>query len=358
MENKISAFIFITIFLTIYGSLNFYVIYRLAYLLSIPRKFYLNIFFLLCVFSYVAAVMVDYSFNNLFSRIFYFAAAIWMGFFFLSLSHLVVFDVINFFYKFPRKTAGYVIIFSVFILSAYAMHHAGKIEVRPIEIKSKKLKSDLHIVQISDLHIGTINKKVFLSRVVNEINKLKPDLVVVTGDLFDGPHQYKAETFSPFNLIKVPILFVTGNHEEYAGLEVVDKILKETNIRAVRDEVIEFREVQITGFNDSFDRQQVAKKLEKIKLEPGKFTILLYHRPDGAEAVNKYGVDLMLTGHLHGGQIYPFNLLTSVFYRPIKGLHKINGSYIYISTGTGTWGPPMRLGTTNEITSIMLKPEN
>lgn len=246
------------------------------------------------------------------------------------------------------------IILGVLIISIYAIVNALFMTIKIIDFETDKLFENVKIVQLSDLHIGSTHKKNFLKKIVEKTNRLEPDIVLITGDLIDGPHKYENGEFNELNNIKAPIYYTIGNHEYHAGLDKVYELLKETKIKILRNESVSVQGIQIIGIDDSEDRHQVNKQLKKISIDKSKFVILMYHRPTGFKSASK-DIDLMLTGHTHAGQIYPFNLITKIFVRPVKGLHKHNSAYLYVNPGTGWWGPPMRLGSRNEITVINLK---
>jgi predicted MPP superfamily phosphohydrolase len=356
MERIPGVIIFLAIFLSLYGAMNFYVLARLAGMFEINRDYIFYILFILLTLSYLAASLLEFTFNNSISKFSYIIAATWMGLLFLLLSGLLVYEIVHLIVKVPPRTAGKIILLVVGVVAAFAVVNAWFTRVRTIEIEHKEIANELSVVQLSDLHIGSIHKEDFLQRIVSRTNQLNPDLVVITGDLFDGPHRYRKAEFEPLNNLKAPAVLVAGNHEIYAGMDKVERMLEDIQVTLLRNRSIDLKGLQIIGIDDANDRRQVEKELVNIKIDPSKFNVLLYHRPDGVEAAREAGIDLMLTGHLHGGQVFPFNLVIMLFYQPMRGFHHFDGIYLNISTGTGTWGPPMRLGSSSEITRIKLKP--
>jgi predicted MPP superfamily phosphohydrolase len=120
----------------------------------------------------------------------------------------------------------------------------------------------------------------------------------------------------------------------------------------LRNEVEDNGRYQIIGVDDSWDRKMVRRVLSDMEIHPGKYTILMYHRPVGLEDARAAGVDLMLTGHTHSGQFLPFQLLVKAIWKRVRGLYDLGGMHLYAAPGTGTWGPPMRVGTNSEITLL------
>ncbi|MGR3984995.1 MAG: metallophosphoesterase [Gammaproteobacteria bacterium] len=238
-------------------------------------------------------------------------------------------------------------------LVALAAGAAQRLAVRHLEFDTAKVTRRHRIVQITDVHVGS-RRGGYLARIVRRINQLRPDTVVITGDLVDSTAVGLAQLQSLRNL-RARALFTIGNHERYAGLDNVLAMLRELGVEPLRQQCARAGELQVIGIDDADERGQVADKLPAIA-RGGGYTILLYHRPLGWEAAVANGVDLMLCGHTHNGQIFPFNLLVKRQFRRITGLYTDGAAHLYVSPGTGTWGPLMRLGSRNEITCIDIRP--
>ena len=222
------------------------------------------------------------------------------------------------------------------------------------------------IAQISDLHVGPTIKKPYVLNVLDEISKVNPDMIAVTGDLIDGSVDHLKKDLEPFMDLSAPYgtYFVTGNHEYYSG---VDQWLDETdrlgmiNLVNSNTKIIKTNsEIVLAGITD-YRAHQIKKshrsnpELALKNIPNDKIKILLAHQPNSIYAVNKAGADLQLSGHTHGGQFWPFNYPTSLVNAYLSGLHNHNGTQIYVNSGTGYWGPPLRLGVPSEITLIRLK---
>jgi predicted MPP superfamily phosphohydrolase len=135
-------------------------------------------------------------------------------------------------------------------------------------------------------------------------------------------------------------------------------LLESTSIIPLRNKVVKCNGIQLIGIDDSEDRNQVARILPTLEFDPDSFTILMYHQPEGYKTASEAGVNLMLSGHTHNGQIWPFHWVVRSRFQYLRGLHHIGDMALYISTGSGTWGPPMRLGSRNQITVIHLQKNN
>lgn len=221
------------------------------------------------------------------------------------------------------------------------------------------------IVQISDLHLGQMMTKKTLEQVVDQVNSLKPDLIAITGDLADGPTTKLLREANPLKNLKAEkgIYFVTGNHEYYSGVENWTFAIDKMGIKVLNNENIKIRREDdyfyLAGVTDhegkNFGREH-ASDFEKALsgLENGKKKILLAHQPIAVQKASEYGADLVLAGHTHGGQIWPFNYFVYLQQPYLKGFYDYNGTKLYVNQGTGCWGPPVRLGSKNEITQIIL----
>ena len=141
----------------------------------------------------------------------------------------------------------------------------------------------------------------------------------------------------------------------YGGLENVFEVLKTTNINVLRNEMVEFEGLQIVGVGYSTQRNYLKTVLPGLKIDKSKPSLLMYHVPIEVEFANEAGIDLQISGHTHKGQIFPLNFFGKLVFPYFNGLYEYNGTQVYVSPGTGTWGPPMRSGSRSEITLINLK---
>lgn len=220
----------------------------------------------------------------------------------------------------------------------------------PLELPGLAGKS---LVQISDVHLGSRSAE-FLHRVVRRVRDLDPDYVAITGDLVDG-RRVDLSALDAFRSIDAPIYYVIGNHERYVDTAPIVAALRERGIRVLRGESVIDGPVQFIGLDDAERSDTVERGLRANPPSPDHASILLYHRPAGLEAAAKAGVRLMLSGHTHQGQIVPFNFLVGRAFTRWRGLHRLDGTTLYVSPGTGTWGPVLRLGSRNEITRFVFE---
>lgn len=278
----------------------------------------------------------------------------WMGIGFIVLTLTLVYEMLRFLVPADDRAAVIAILVIAAVLSAMAIGMAFVLRVKHLQFRTPKVTRAHRMVQISDVHIGS-RQGGYLRRVVNCINSLTPDVVVITGDLVDTSAVGEAELQS-LAALRAPVFFSIGNHERYADLQKVLAIVARLGVQTLRQQSAVHGEIQFIGIDDADDRRQVARRLPGIARRDNFYDVLLYHRPTGWTAAREGGVDLMLSGHTHNGQIFPFNWLVKRQFKRICGLYRKGESYLYVSPGTGTWGPLMRLGSRNEVTCVDVLP--
>jgi predicted MPP superfamily phosphohydrolase len=213
------------------------------------------------------------------------------------------------------------------------------------------------IVQLTDVHIGPSLDRAFAAKVVDRVNALEPDLIVLTGDLIDGRVSYLAPEVAPLAGLRAKhgVFAVTGNHEYYWNAEGWLEHIRSLGIRVLRNEHVTISGVfQLAGVDDSSVGEDVPRAV--AGRDPALPLVLLAHHPRTISRAAPAGVDLQLSGHTHGGQLLPLGWLSRLFEPQVSGLARFGATWLYVSEGTGYWGPPMRVGTTQEITAITLVP--
>jgi predicted MPP superfamily phosphohydrolase len=256
-------------------------------------------------------------------------------------------------------------------LSLFALFGAtaGAIRIKKVRISLKKLspeKNGYRIAQITDLHVGSTIGLSYVKTVVDETNALKADLIVITGDLVDGSVKELEPFVEPLKKLKAPdgVYFITGNHEYYTqDVPGWYDWLRGIGITPLENERVSIggqKGFDLAGLPDLAARQfGVIPDLEKTLAgrDPAKPVIVLSHQPVTFRESKKQGIDLQLSGHTHGGQLFPFYYLVRLAQPYMAGLYREEDSQLYVSCGTGYWGPPMRLGAPSEITELELMTE-
>lgn len=234
--------------------------------------------------------------------------------------------------------------------------------VRVVIDRLTKESSGTRIVQLTDVHVGPTIGKRFIEDIVARVNALSPDVVAITGDLVDGSVEELAEHVAPLGKIvaKHGVYFVTGNHEYYSGADAWIAHLGSLGIRVLRNERVRIGGAagfDLVGIDDHTAKgaghgSDLPKAL--AGREPERACVLLAHQPRGIHLADELGVDLQISGHTHGGQLFPWNFVVRLQQPFVAGLHRLDRAQIYVSKGTGYWGPPMRVGAPAEITEIEL----
>ena len=241
----------------------------------------------------------------------------------------------------------------IIILSVYGLINARFFRIKKLFISSSKIKRKYNFVFISDIHLGT-NPVSTLSKVITKINKINYDFLLIGGDLIDSS-TFDLKNLQILKSIKKPIFCVTGNHEYYVknSKEKLSKLIL-YNITLLRNENFLFDDINIIGIDD----YQTTDNQTKINIDlenKSKFNLTLVHKSSIWHKIFD-NTDLMLAGHTHNGQIFPFNLFVKIKFKYSFGLYRNKNSYLYVSSGSGCWGPRMRLGTSNEIVNVELIP--
>ncbi len=243
----------------------------------------------------------------------------------------------------------------------------GGFEVRTVNIPLTRLPKEFEgyrIVQVSDIHIGPTIHREFIQTMVDTVNSLKPDMIAVTGDLVDGaPELLKLHT-APLAQFESQdgTFFVTGNHEYYSGAERWLSEVRRLGMRTLENERVLLKRgdasIDLAGVNDYRASRYGARSDLQTALKgrnPDDELILLAHQPAHVHEAIKAGVGLQISGHTHGGQFWPWNLLVYLAQPVVRGLARFGETLIYVSTGTGYWGPPVRNGSKPEITVLTLR---
>lgn len=238
--------------------------------------------------------------------------------------------------------------------------------VNEVHVKIKNLQSSLNIVQITDVHIGKFLKKDFMQLIVDKINKLDADVVVVTGDLVDLKANEIGDGLDPLKEVKSKygVYFVPGNHEYYHGVDAILEFLEGLHVKVLGNTSSKVGQINLAGVYDiaapRLNHPLVPNLDEALQnVDRSLPTVLLSHQPKFIEDVrDEHGVDLMLSGHTHGGQIFPFGLLVRLVQPYLYGLYEhTKQTQIYVSSGVGFWGPPIRFLAPSEIVLLKLTPK-
>jgi len=249
-----------------------------------------------------------------------------------------------------------------------ARRRPGVVEIKIPVVDLPLALHGFSIAQISDVHVGPTIKRGFVEGIVRRVNELKADLIAVTGDLVDGSVQQLSAHTAPLAGLTARhgAYFVTGNHEYYSGERAWTEEIRRLGLRVLKNEHVVLKHdgaslilAGVTDYSahhfDPAQRSDPAAALRGAPLDAGA-KVLLAHQPSSAMAAANAGYDVQISGHTHGGQFWPWNLFVHFFQPFSSGLHRLKNLWIYVSRGTGYWGPPNRFGVPSEITRIRLVP--
>jgi predicted MPP superfamily phosphohydrolase len=376
--------LFFTIFFTVYTALNYYIFIRgWQALHSLPalKPFYITLFVIIA-YGYVFAKLLYKFLPPLAYDIWIAVGAVWFAFLIYFILLLLGLDILRliessfhflpkFIYNNYELTKKIMAVAIIAIVSTVVF--MGNLNKRDITIKTLNLDlpkgtgklDELNIVMAADLHLSPIDGEKLLSKIVDKINSVNPDIILFAGDIVDD----KAEILKPrgigesFNRLraKYGIYSVSGNHEFINDVESSVKFMENYGMKVIRDSyelvdssfyVIGREDVVMDRFTGK-KRKKLAEIISTIKSDHPK--ILLDHTPVKLEQAENNGIDLQLSGHTHHGQIWPGNIFTNMIYELSWGYMKRGKTQYYVSSGAGTWGPPVRTGSKSEIVNIRVK---
>ena len=373
--------IFLVTFISIYSAMNLYLFYkaRSAFVFSFGVSLATALFLSAMVVAPMAVRFLERQGMHLASRYLAYVAYTWMGLIFFFVWLGLCLDVFNLSMRALSLLPGSVtaqfvwtgrrsfilLAVGVLFLGMWSAYSARQIRIDQVMLQTTKLPTHMQkltIAQVSDVHLGPMVGERRLGRIIRLLERAKPDMLVATGDLVDAQMERHNKLAAMWAELNPPLgkFAITGNHEFYAGIGQSERFLKAAGFTLLRNERLSVAgQLYLVGVDDPAARRRNQTRGEDEEsllagLSRERFTLLLKHRPTvETESLGRF--DLQLSGHTHGGQIFPFNLITRLFYPREDGLHRLDkGSVLYVSRGTGTWGPPMRFLSPPEVTVFEL----
>lgn len=364
--------------LSIYAAANYYIFSHLKAAASSAGAFLLLFLWLLAAISYPAGRLLEaFIVKNTFTW-----GMIWVGSYYLAfmayalLLCLIVdaYRLLSYLFAMlpPLSTASRGKIWAIGSIGIIALVVVAGLNARRMQITNIELsmpnpsaiaKDEMRIAAVSDIHVGYFMRNSRIKELVDAINSLNPHTVWLVGDIVDES-VYRAEEeklAEEFSRLKAPygVYAVTGNHEYYAGVDEVAEYLRRGGVRLLRDEAVVVNDaILLVGRNDRrgsyFGENRLPLK-EILREAPPLPIFVLDHTPLDLDEAKEGGVTMQISGHTHNGQLFPFNLITSLIFEKSWGLLQKGNTIYYISCGFGTWGPPARLGSVPEIVFLTLK---
>lgn len=371
MPNTFFFIIFLMIVISVYSLMNYYFLRKHRNVISgksLPIILWRLVLFTLVLTPILTIIFSRNGVAPAVTKIGSLIGYSWLAFLFLFLSIHVIADITIFILEKKKKvrptnqlakTMFWVTIGLSLAIIFYGRFEASNIQTKHITIQTKKLSGKnekIKIVQISDVHFSALTGAETAKKIARLIEKEKPDILVCTGDLLDPGIEDEKEIIRTLNSIQAPQgkFAVTGNHEFFAGIPKSTQFINDSGFKLLRDDSVTLEKLNIVGVDDPsrhFGQRKSEKKAFK-NIDPEKFTILLKHQPKVDQDTLQY-FDLQLSGHSHGGQIFPFSLLAKIEIDYLAGLYELSwDKQIYVNRGAGTWGPPIRFLAPPEITVI------
>jgi uncharacterized protein len=315
--------------------------------------------------SFLATSLIGFRTTNVILRVVYRITAVWLGFvnyaFLSSVLCWVVYLVLWFGgARIERHYFALSFLTLAVAVTAYGVINGEWTRVRRITVKLERLPESWRgrtAVLVSDVHLGNYRTFGFSRRVVKMVVQLNPDVVFIAGDLYDGTPADLARLAEPLRMLKPPLgaFFVEGNHEEFSDHTKYVKAVAAAGVRCLENERVIVDGLQIIGvsYRDATHGEHFRKTLRRTGFDRGQASILLTHAPDRVQIPAEEGVSLQLSGHTHHGQFWPWTLVAERMYgKFVYGLQRLGEMRVYTSTGAGTWGPPLRVGSSPEIVAI------
>jgi len=322
----------------------------------------LRIALLLAAVSFVIVSLLAWRYFNPIVRFFYVISAAWIGLMtfcvFAAALAWIVLGLIRLagVQVAPEAVAGG-LLGAALLVGCYGLVNAARIRVTPISIKLPNLPGSWHgrvAALVSDTHLGHVRNIRFMRRLVARLNQLRPDVVLIAGDMYDGTAAPVEALAKPWSALNVPLgaFFITGNHEEFTSRDKYLRAVSKAGVRVLNNEKVELEGLQLVGvhYRETVDPGQYRAILRGLAIAPERPSVLLVHAPHQLPIAEEAGISLQLCGHTHGGQFPPGSWVASRVYGAyVHGLHRFGRMLVFTNWGAGTWGPPLRVGTHPEI---------
>lgn len=376
--------LFFIVFFTVYTSLNFYVFIRGWQVIAaypILRSIY-AVLFIIIAYGYILAKLLYKFLSPLAYDILLGVGAIWFAFFAYFVLSLLLIDIIRLLngwfhflpaiiynnYDLTKKITAIIVITLVGLIVFWGNLNKRNIQTKTIDISipkgAGKLDS-LNVVMASDIHLSPIDGEKLLTKIVDKVNSCNPDIILLAGDIVDDKaivleERGIGESFRRLKS-KYGVYSITGNHEYINGVDTCVRFAEKFGIKFLRDSSTMIdSSFYLIGRDDSSELQFTGKQRKSLSdivkdIQPNYPKILLDHTPFKLEQAEQNGIDIQLSGHTHHGQIFPGNLITKMIYELSWGYKKKGNTHYYVSSGAGTWGPPVRTGSNSEIVNLKIK---
>jgi len=318
--------------------------------------------------AFILATLLRLRFSHPALRVVYIVTAVWLGIlnfaFFAAVGCWIVAGATLLSgWPLPRFQVAAILFGIALVATVYGLVNAQWIRVSRVTVRLRHLPGVWQgrtAALVTDLHLGPLFGAGFLRRVIARLRFLRPDAVFIGGDMFDGSTFGADQLVAPWREFSTPqgIYYVTGNHDEFVERSIFLDAVKRTGVQVLNNEKTTVDGLQIVGIHDSEAENpaELRSILRQVAIDRLRPSVLVAHRPVNLSVAEEEGISLQLSGHTHGGQIWPWNLLVSRIYgRFAHGLSRLGNLQLYTSNGVGAWGPPLRVGTKSEIVLIQFE---
>jgi predicted MPP superfamily phosphohydrolase len=345
-----------------------YVDSRLRTLFRRPARWPVRLAVVVTVVGMVMAIAATATSKHVWAGAIYLGAGYLLTFHLFLLLALLLQHLAQRFAPMPQAGSAVAALLFATVVTVIGANSAGKFELAATDIQLTGLKQDLSVMHISDVHLGHHRGADYLQRIVDETNRRQPDLVLITGDLVDADVAVRADVLAPLAGFSAPVYYVGGNHENEIDTAGVLALLKRFGVHALHNELRQVQGVQLIGLDymkaddhtfdmhPAKDQRTIAATLAALPHNRALPTILLHHSPVGLQYAEAAGVNLMLAGHTHGGQLFPATLFAALIFPYNHGLYQHGKMQVFVSQGVGTFLQRIRLGSANQLDLLRLHP--
>jgi uncharacterized protein len=333
---------------------------------SVTRALALSL--LILSISFLGASLLAFRHVNPGLRMVYIVGAVWLGTFnylfiaaigwWLGYGLMIVIG-----FHGSARIVGFILFGTALVISLYGIANAQCVRIKQVSVNLPNLPLSWRgrkIAVVSDLHLGHVRNSEFVRSIVVLINRERPALAIIAGDLFDGTAIDAERAAAPLRALQIPFgtFFCEGNHEEFRDPRPFLESISKANVRILDKQKVELDGLQLIGvaYRDATHTEHLRSLLAALAIDRTRASILITHAPDRPFVAAEAGISLQISGHTHGGQFIPYSWIAARMYRQfVHGLSRIGSLQVFTSYGAGTWGPPLRVGTWPEIVILLLE---
>ena len=353
--------------LALFGS-AWYVAFRVRTAFGLRRQWQWRVLVMAALVAWVLLMVPATKSANVVAGLSYVLGGyLFAGYVFLTLA-FVLLHVIGRAWHIPKARAGTAALLLAAGTTLVGGMRANTFSVAETEIALPGLDRNVVAMQLSDIHLGHHRGRHYLEKIVEETNQRKPDIVLMTGDLIDSEAAFEPGVLDPLARFSAPVYYVGGTHEKYVDAERAFALVKKCGVNVLRSQVVETHGLRLVGLDymnadeDTFDlhpsddSRTIRSALASLHLKDNMPSVLMQHSPAGAQYAAATGIDLIVAGHTHGGQFFPGTLVATAVFPFTHGLYRRGPLQIFVSQGAGTFMSRVRLGTSNELNILRLRP--